>query len=216
MPRMLFEKLGDSIWISHLDLMRVFQRSFRRAGLLLKHSQGFTPRAIVSIALPMSVGVESQCELLDFELADGSCPTAEQINGKLPAGIRILSIYQPERKIKELTYLRAGITLTYDNGVPGQATDGISALFHRESLILEKHSHKGTSQTDIIPMLRSIQVNQPDIHTIELNALVCAQNPSLNPQLLVSALDVYAPQWVPDGTRIRRMEIYDANENIFR
>ena len=72
MPRMLFEKTGDSVWISHLDLMRVFQRAFRRAGLLLKHSQGFTPRAIVSIALPLSVGMESQCELLDFELEDGS------------------------------------------------------------------------------------------------------------------------------------------------
>ena len=70
MPRMLFEKTGSSVWISHLDLMRVFQRAFRRAGLLLKHSQGFTPRAIVSIALPLSVGMESQCELLDFELED--------------------------------------------------------------------------------------------------------------------------------------------------
>ena len=50
MSRLLFEKTGESIYISHLDLMRVFQRAFRRAGLLLRHSQGFTPRAIVSIA----------------------------------------------------------------------------------------------------------------------------------------------------------------------
>ena len=71
MPRLLFEKTGDSVWISHLDLMRIFQRAFRRAGLLLKHSQGLTPRAIVSIALPLSVGMESRCELLDFELEDG-------------------------------------------------------------------------------------------------------------------------------------------------
>ena len=65
-------------------------------------------------------------------------------------------------------------------------------------------------------MLRSLQVTQPDENTLVLEALVCAQNPSLNPQLLVSALDVYAPQWVPDDARIRRMEIYDANETIFR
>ena len=58
MPRMLFEKTGNSVWVSHLDLMRIFQRAFRRAGLLLKHSQGFTPRAIVSIALPRVLAVE--------------------------------------------------------------------------------------------------------------------------------------------------------------
>ena len=43
--RLLFAKEGDAIWISHLDLMRVFQRAFRRAGMLLRHSQGYTPHA---------------------------------------------------------------------------------------------------------------------------------------------------------------------------
>ena len=55
MPRLLFEKKGNAIWISHLDLMRVFQRSFKRAGLPLTHTQGFNPRPSVSIALPLSV-----------------------------------------------------------------------------------------------------------------------------------------------------------------
>ena len=71
MPRLLFEKTGNAVWISHLDLMRVFQRAFRRGGILIRHSQGFTPRAHVSIALPLPVGVESVCELLDFDLAEG-------------------------------------------------------------------------------------------------------------------------------------------------
>ena len=68
MLRALFEKTGNAIWISHLDLMRVFQRAFKRAGLPLTHTQGYNPRPSVSIALPLSVGVESHCELLDFEL----------------------------------------------------------------------------------------------------------------------------------------------------
>jgi len=216
MPRMLFEKTGDSVWISHLDLMRVFQRAFRRAGLLLKHSQGFTPRAIVSIALPLSVGMESQCELLDFELEDGSVPEAEVINAKLPAGIRVLSVYQEERKIKELTHLRAYLRLTYDNGVPEDAQEGIRGLFSRESLIMEKHSRKGRTETDILPMLCEFEITQTNANTLEWNVLVCAQNPSLNPQLLVSALEIYAPQWKPDGTYIKRMEIYDAAGNVFR
>ena len=68
MLRALFQKSGNAVYISHLDLMRLFQRAFKRAGLPLTHTQGFNPRPSVSIALPLSLGVESQCELLDFEL----------------------------------------------------------------------------------------------------------------------------------------------------
>lgn len=216
MPRMLFEKTGTAVWISHLDTMRVFQRAFRRAGLLLKHSQGFTPRAIVSIALPLSVGMESQCELLDFELEDGSFPAAEQINAALPSGFFVRSIYQEERKIKDLTHLLAHLILTYDNGVPDDAEQGIRALFAQESLMMEKHSRKGLTSVNILPMLCEFQTKQTDANTLEWDVLVCAQNPSLNPQMLVSAVELYAPQWKPDGVFCKRMEIYDANGNVFR
>ena len=95
MPRALFEKTGNAIYISHLDLMRVFQRAFKRAGLLLTHTQGFSPRPSVSIALPMSVGVESRCELLDFDL-DGEMISNEEImarlNNVLIEGVRVLSV----------------------------------------------------------------------------------------------------------------------------
>ena len=43
MRRILFEKTGNAIYISHLDLMRLFQRAFKRGGLNLKHTQGFSP-----------------------------------------------------------------------------------------------------------------------------------------------------------------------------
>ena len=82
MLRVLFEKTGNGIWMSHLDLMRVFQRAFKRAGLPLTHTQGFNPRPSVSIALPLSVGVESVCELLDFEL-DGDPVPCEEICSEL-------------------------------------------------------------------------------------------------------------------------------------
>ena len=68
MPRMRFVKQDNAVWISHLDLMRLLQRAFRRAGILLKHSQGYSPHPELSILLPLSVGVSSQCELADFSL----------------------------------------------------------------------------------------------------------------------------------------------------
>ena len=97
MNRLLFEKTGDAVYLSHLDLMRIFQRAFRRADILIWHSQGFSPRAYVSIALPLSVGVESRCEILDFEIEDGSADLAklpELLNRTMPAGIRVLRAYE--------------------------------------------------------------------------------------------------------------------------
>ena len=211
MSRLLFEKTGDSIYISHLDLMRVFQRAFRRAGLLLRHSQGFTPRAIVSIALPLSVGVESVCELLDFELEQGSA-TAEGLNAVLPAGIRVREVYEGGRKIKELTHLRARVTLEYDGEAP--EASAVEALFRGESLVLEKQSKKGTAQVDILPMVQDLTVARPDGHTLVLEAVICAQNPSLNPMLLAQAVEIYAAK--PDFAAARRLEVLDAQGNVFR
>ena len=82
MNRLLFTKTGEAVWMSHLDLMRLFQRAFKRAGLHLTHTQGFNPRPSVSIALPLSLGMESRCELLDFEL-DGDEVTFKEIAERL-------------------------------------------------------------------------------------------------------------------------------------
>ena len=66
MNRLLFEKTGDAVYISHLDLMRTMTRAFLRAGCRLKYSEGFNPHPNISIALPLSVGCEILCELMDF------------------------------------------------------------------------------------------------------------------------------------------------------
>ena len=216
MPRLLFEKTGDSVWISHLDTMRVFQRAFRRAGLMLKHSQGFTPRAIVSIALPLSVGVESRCELLDYELENEALVTVQMLNKALPEGIRVREIIENGRKIKELTHLRAQLDLVYDNGVADEQISALTALYQRESLVLKKHSRKGETETDILPMLCEMKITKTGEKSIVMEVLVCAQNPSLNPQLLINAIEIYAPELMPDRVRISRMELYDEKGQIFR
>ena len=97
MHRILFEKTGNAIFISHLDLMRLFQRAFKRGGLNLKHTQGFSPRALVSIALPLSVGVESVCEILAYELVGQELPFDEirdRLNATMPAGVKVLAAYE--------------------------------------------------------------------------------------------------------------------------
>ena len=219
MLRMLFEKTGNAVWMSHLDLMRVFQRSFKRAGLLLKHTQGFNPRASVSIALPLSVGVESRCELLDFELDGQELPCEEimeRLNDALVNGVHVLDVYENGRKLKELSLLRCAVTLEYDAGVPDEAGESIANLFAKESLPVEKKGKNGITEQDIIPMIRSINVHMVDTNTLEIEAVICCQNPTLNPTQISAAIVRYLPDLHPDFTRCRRIEVYDAGENVFR
>ena len=172
MNRLLFAKEGNAVWISHLDLMRVFQRAFRRAGMLLKHSQGFTPHAYVSILLPLSVGVSSQCEILDYELdPSDTTPAAEipaRLNACLPAGIRILECYESSKKAGSLSFLQAQIHMEFDNGNAPEAKPVIEALFQRKELLLHKKTKRGETDLDLIPMLRRFQFVVHDaLHSVK-------------------------------------------------
>ena len=220
MPRALFEKTGNAVFISHLDLMRLFQRAFKRAGLPLTHSQGFNPRPSVSIALPLSLGVESCCELLDFDL-EGDVPSNEEILARLnPAlieGVRVIQVYDDGAKIKHLAYLDCAVTLEYDAGIPEEAQAQIQELFSGGEVILEKKSKNGNVvQQNIIPMIRSFQITAVDGNTLEIAARVCCQNPSLNPMQLAAAIEKYLPEMKADFVICRRIELFDTEETIFR
>ena len=58
--RLLFIKEAQASYISHLDLLRTFQRAFPRTELDIKHSQGYHPHPIISIVLPLPVGQSSE------------------------------------------------------------------------------------------------------------------------------------------------------------
>ena len=219
MLRLLFEKKGKSVWISHLDLMRVFQRAFKRAGLPLTHTQGFNPRPSVSIALPLSVGVSSDCELLDFALADEShsCDEImERLNTCLVEGVKVLQVYTDGRKIRDLTLLKCNVTLEYDNGVPTNADTAIADLFQREKLLVSKKTKSGIVDQDIIPMIRNLSVSKISDNMLLIDAVICCQNPTLNPAQLAAAVSLYLPEFAPDFSRCHRVEIYDTNNTVFR
>lgn len=219
MNRLLFEKTGKAIYISHLDTMALFPRVFLRAGLHVKFTQGMSPHAYVSIALPLSVGVSSQCEILDFTLEEEGVALEtlpELLNPKFPAGIRVLSAYDSPRKIKELSFLRCQMTLEYDNGAGEDTLEKLRDLYAQESILVEKKTKKGMTETDIRPMIQSLEVSRLSDQELRLEAMVCAQNPSLNPQYLLKAVERYAPDCVPDFCRYHRVEVYDGNRNVFR
>lgn len=219
MARLVFEKKGRAVWISHLDLMRLFQRAFQRAGYNLKHTQGFNPRPSVSIALPMSVGMESSCELLDFELETEIPPFAQmrrKLNEALVDGVKVLQIYEGGRKLRDLALLNCTVMLEYDAGISREQVSAIIELFQQESLPVMKKTKNGPVDQDLIPMIRQLTVVMEDDNTVRMDCLICCQNPTLNPAQLVAAIEKYLPHLRPDHARYCRNEIYTPNEKVFR
>lgn len=220
MPRLLFEKTGRSVWISHLDLMRLFQRAFKRAGLALTHTQGFNPRPSVSIALPLSVGVESRCELLDFDLEGDDIPANDEImnrlNQALTEGVSVKEVYSTGRKLRDLAYLHCRVNLVYDQGVPINGCSAVTELFSREEVIVSKRTKSGMQDQSIIPMIRRLTVTQESENVLLLDAVICCQNPTLNPAQLTAAIELYLPSCKPDFHKCTRLEILDQEEKIFR
>jgi radical SAM-linked protein len=207
--RLRFAKTGRAVYISHLDLMRTMQRAFFRAGLPLRYSEGFNPHAQISIALPLSVGAASLCELMDFRL-DAEAELSEipaRLNAVMPEGIEAIEAYQAVRKFRELKWLRVRGDFECDNKMKRE----LERFFSAESIVVPKRTKKGVSDMDIKPAVRSISFTDRG-----LEAVVSAQEPSLNPELLVQAIEHLAPELAPDFVRFTRLEVYDEKMEIFR
>ena len=119
-------------------------------------------------------------------------------------------------KVKELTRLQAEVTLEYDGGIPEGAQQALGAFFARESIVITKHSKKGDKEVDIKPLLHSLEMTARNQNELRLVCVLSAQNPGLNPQLLVSAIETYLPERKPDFARICRMEVLDDGNTPFR
>lgn len=90
--KIVFSKKGDIRFISHLDLMRLFQRAARRAGLPVAMTRGFSPRMKISITKALKLGLESDGEEAVFHMDKAAGPKnfIDLMNQNLPEGIRII------------------------------------------------------------------------------------------------------------------------------
>ncbi|MGI6012784.1 MAG: TIGR03936 family radical SAM-associated protein [Oscillospiraceae bacterium] len=215
--RLRFTKTGRAVYISHLDLMRTMQRAFLRAAMPLRYSEGFNPHAQISILLPLSVGIESHCELMDFRL-NADVPLAEipgKLTAALPDGLEAVEAYENGRKSKELKWLRVKGRFCYDDDSISEAVAALTAFYSRETVAVTKKTKRGMGEMDLIPAIDRIQFREGRDCVI-VDAMISAQEPTLNPDLLVSALHQLQPELAPDYAAFRRIEVFDSEKQVFR
>lgn len=216
--RLKFSKTGVARYISHLDLMRTMQRAFVRSGLEIKHTQGFNPHPYMVFALPLSVGCESICELMDFELVN-DIPTEKimcVLNSMFPEGIFINEVYNSEQKFKDIAWLSVEGRYEFDNGVSEDKLELLRNFYLKENIIISRKTKRGMAEADIAPNINAISLRKSDGNTIELKATIAAQNPALNPEHLVNALKQLSPELAPDFSLFKRTEFFDKDLHIFK
>lgn len=207
--RLKFSKTGAAAYTSHLDLMKMLQRGFIRAGLPLKYSEGFNPHICMSILVPLSTGYESLCELCDLELTCDEMPEGlvERLNAAFPMGIRALDAIPAQRPPREVAQC------VYELTMPAGDPAAMEALF-RQPVVLEKRSKRGIKEVDICPYIQAISFEMAG-EKVLCRCTVAAGNDPLNPLYITRGLQK-AGLIPEDGvvTYLRR-EILDEKGEIF-
>lgn len=208
--RVKFAKEGRAKYISHLDMNRCMQRSFKRSRLPIKYTEGFNPHAYIMFPLALSLGFESESEFMDFSLTEDIPPqtVAQRLNDALPEGIRVLEAGEPLRKHTDISAAR------YEVLVCGADCADFERFISQEIIEVEKRTKKkGVSVIDIKPDFTVLSACNTAAG-LELTLLAPAGTvKNLNPTLLTDAFAQFCG--VPFDVKIRRNAIICADGKDF-
>lgn len=185
-------KLEPVRFVSHLDILRLLQRAFRRAGVPLSYSQGFNPHPLLSFATALSTGYTSGAEWIDVKL-DKDMDTDDflsSVNAALPVGFGFKEVYAVEDRLPSLTALLESatyrVTFSADTNADELKKD-IAALLSGE-IIVEKRTKGGLKNVDIRPQVIEADVAEEAGHAVLTVKGVLNTSGSLNIELLMGAL----------------------------
>lgn len=188
--RVFFKKQGDARYISHLDLSRFMQRSIKRSGLPLWHTEGFNPHPYVTFALPLSVGQAGERETMDFRLTSpvGFDEIKDRLSRCMPRDIIITGVAAPIFKAKEIKSAVYDIELFECLDI----CDSIKSFFSQDSIIAVKKTKKGEQKKiDIAPDISGLSICAgSDRLNIQMQ-LPAGSERNINPSLIIKALENY-------------------------
>ncbi|MFO8143381.1 MAG: TIGR03936 family radical SAM-associated protein [Dehalococcoidales bacterium] len=192
--RVKFTRREELKFISHLDLIRLWQRALHRARLPLSYSKGFTPHPRISLAVPLSIGVTSETELIDIFLEKAVSPHFFRavLRQQLPRGIEIIQVYPIASHLPSLQSQASLAEYTVTVPTCRASTEVASAL---ESLLSSEHlpwQHRrdtGTRSYDLRPLISHLWLIGCDRSTCKIGMrLRCDSNGTGRPEQVSRAL----------------------------
>lgn len=211
-----FYKEGNIKYTSHLDILRLFKRSFKRVGIKLQHSQGFNPHPKMSFAQPLSLGYESTGEYLEFETIEAYETTfiKEQLNTVMPEGLGVLSCEELETAGKTLAARTEAAA--YEIILPGDygnmaLTGTLQDYMAQAEIVVKKLQRKTGKEVtlNIKPMIRKLEGEVDHNHITLRTVLSAGSNENLSPELVLSSFCEFA------GITLERSDIKIIRKEIY-
>lgn len=174
------------IYISHLDLQRLFHRVIKMLRIDLKYSNGFNPHPKLSFAQPLSLGHASVSEYLEFETGEGCGmrPDAlkDRLNALLPQGICIIDVRTLPDSGKSVSALVAAAKYRIEIPFFYAYAEAVMEFFGRECVMAEMPKKK-KAPVNIRPMIIALKPLMVNDNTITLTStLHCGSGSNLNPE----------------------------------
>lgn len=212
--RIRFKKYGAMKFIGHLDVMRYFQKAFRRAGFDNEYTKGFSPHQIMSFAAPLGVGLTSDAEYVDVRLLTSEEPEVmkERINAVLTEGFEVTGFYiLKEREADQkavtamsqvssadyLVYLKEGYSIDGLINEQKNFAERFTDFLQMQEIVVDKKTKTSERAADIKPMItmaaydRDIYENmkKDTLSTETIGRHVITEEPSVVPK--GNAIKVY-------------------------
>lgn len=157
--RIKFSKTGSMRFIGHLDVMRYFQKAFRRAGIAVSYSQGYSPHQLMSFASPLGLGLTSEGEYLDISLE--AAMTKEEmlarVNAQMNDEIAVVdfTMLQDSAKPSMAVFAAADYVVYKKEGyeLPSGFLERFSAFLMQEEIVVTKKTKKSEKEMDIRPYI---------------------------------------------------------------
>ena len=210
--RIFFTKKDRAKYISHLDMTRLFQRAVRRSGIKMWYTEGFHPHLYMSFALPLSLGVESECESVDMKLESEISfeGVKELLNNVLPNGIEVYNVDEPKMKANCIHSSKYTVKL---NNFTSQKNN-LQQFLERDVINAVKKGKTGEKNVNVKPLIFGYEIFESGNDIILGLNLASGNINTLNPQLL---LNVFSSEFSVsvDGAVICRNSVLNEKGKIF-
>ena len=207
----VFEKGERLRHIGHLDIQRAMQRALRRSGLPVAYSKGFNPHILVTFASALATGSWGSREIMDVTMAQETSPEAfvTAMNAALPPDMQLSEAKVLDDKhpalMAQLT--AADYTICFTEGAK-ECIAAIPAFLEQESILAMRKTKSGMKETDIRPLIHTLEGEGNTIHAV----LTLTERLACKPDMLVTALSAFAGMENPPRVLVSRNGLLGLNE----
>lgn len=180
-------------YISHLDFMRTFHRTARRSGLDMAYTSGFNPHPIMTVAMPLSVGVTSETEYMKIGFSEDYTEEEikERLNSAFPNGLSVLAVKKLDGKETDFAKINKVI---YETEIECNDSTLFSEdeFLKNETLLVMKKTKSGEKEADIRPYIYDFSADADGKNKMTIKMCIAAGNDyNLKPETVLLAMEKY-------------------------